>query len=41
MSLTQAGGRIASIVLIFSGLASIPRYETKEIARGDPEHTFI
>jgi hypothetical protein len=35
---------MASIVLIFSGLASIPparNQETKELARSDPEHTFL
>jgi hypothetical protein len=29
-SLMQAGGCIASIIIIFSGLASIPRYETRK-----------
>jgi hypothetical protein len=29
-SLMRAGGRIASIVQIFSGLASIPRHETRK-----------
>jgi hypothetical protein len=31
MSLMRAGGRIASIVLIFSELASIPLYEEQEL----------
>jgi hypothetical protein len=41
MSLMRVGGHIASIALIFTRLASISWYETKELARGDPEHTFV
>jgi hypothetical protein len=36
-SLIRAGGLIASIALIFSGFASMPRYETRNPSNFPPE----